>query len=118
MGHAGEKTPVTRKHKKIISLGLLAFALSGTFAHANDRTLKDLQEAVRLKPSDAAARYNLGNGLFKRGYFDEAIEEYRQSLRLNPNDADAHNNLGVIFYQRGSFEEAAEQFNDALKINP
>ena len=70
-----------RKHKRTAALVILSFGLSISWAHAEDQALKDLQEAIRTKPADAAAHYNLGNGLLKRGYFDEAISEFQRRQR-------------------------------------
>jgi tetratricopeptide (TPR) repeat protein len=41
----------------------------------------------------ASAHYNLGNTLYERGKFPEAIGEYKKSLRLDPAREDARHNL-------------------------
>ena len=41
----------------------------------------------------AKAHYNIGNGLFGAGKFDEAVGAYKKTLEINPNDRDAKYNL-------------------------
>jgi Ca-activated chloride channel family protein len=42
-----------------------------------------------------AARYNLGNALFRQDNLPDAIEAYKNALRTNPADDDARYNLSV-----------------------
>ena len=41
----------------------------------------------------AKAYYNIGNGLFGAGKFQEAVGAYKKTLEINPNDRDAKYNL-------------------------
>jgi len=63
----------------------------GTF----DASEKELRLA--LDSSDprlrAGAHYNLGNTLFERQKYREAIDEYKKSLKLDPTGEDARHNL-------------------------
>lgn len=54
-----------------------------------------LRQATRTDDTrlGAAALYNLGNTLFRRGRHGEAIQAYRRALRMNPADDDARYNL-------------------------
>jgi len=47
--------------------------------------LQEFREAVRLRPADSVARYNLGNMLAGLGRPDEAAIQFREALRLNTN---------------------------------
>lgn len=44
-------------------------------------------------PEQAKAHYNIGNGFFGAGKFEEAIGAYKKTLEVNPNDRDAKYNL-------------------------
>ena len=52
-----------------------------------DEAISQFQEALRLQPDDAEARYNLGNALAEKGQPDEAISQFQEALRLKPDDA-------------------------------
>lgn len=65
-------------------------------------TGKDYEEALpklgeaasKLSGSEQAqAHYNIGNGLFGAGKFEEAIGAYKRALEINPSDRDAKYNL-------------------------
>jgi Flp pilus assembly protein TadD len=70
------------------------------------------------EPDDAAAHYNLGVALGKKGDPDGAIEEYREALRLNPNLAAAYEGLGVELGQKGNKDGAIVEFREAIRIKP
>lgn len=44
-------------------------------------------------PELALAHYNIGNGLFGGGKFEEAVGAYKKTLEISPNDRDAKYNL-------------------------
>jgi tetratricopeptide (TPR) repeat protein len=64
------------------------------------------QEAIRIDPKDAKARYNLGYLLSGLGRREEAVAAYQQSISLDPSYAEAHCNLGHILRSQGRFAEA------------
>ena len=83
-----------------------------------DEAIGHLQEAVRLKPTDAPAWFNLGNACYGSGRFDEAVAGYQQALRLEPDDPDAHKNLGNALYKKGQLDEAIDQYQEAIRLKP
>jgi tetratricopeptide (TPR) repeat protein len=86
----------------LMNLLLLVLALSPVQAYNQGNKLyaqKDYagaaqayQEALRAGPN-AAARYNLGNALFKAGHIGTAILAYRRARALDPRDRDIATNL-------------------------
>jgi cytochrome c-type biogenesis protein CcmH/NrfG len=56
------------------------------------------REALRLKPDDAEAWYNLGVSYGKLGRCQEAVEAYREALRLKPDFAEAWVGLGYCLF--------------------
>lgn len=60
-----------------------------------DEALPKLEEAASklAGPEQSKALYNIGNGLFGAGKFEEAIGAYKKTLEVNPNDRDAKYNL-------------------------
>jgi tetratricopeptide (TPR) repeat protein len=59
-------------------------------------SLSDAQEAVRDRPTDAAARRKLANVLQQRGRLDEAIVAWSEYTRLRPRDVVALRRLGEL----------------------
>ena len=62
--------------------------------------LKPLEEAVRDRPSDPAARLRLANGLHDSRQLSRAEEEYKKYLAMRPKDPDARTDLGICYFQR------------------
>jgi tetratricopeptide (TPR) repeat protein len=83
-----------------------------------DGTVEHFAQTVRVRPDSAAARYNLGNALFRRGRHAEAIESLRAALVLRPDYALAHDGLGVALYAQGQIAEATEHYRRAVQLDP
>jgi Flp pilus assembly protein TadD len=62
-------------------LGRALFHLAGRPAEA----VGPLQEAIRLRPGDAAAHCDLGLVLAALGRLDEAVEAFEEAARLDPD---------------------------------
>ena len=78
----------------------------------------ELQQAITLDPTYAAAFRNLGYAHDRAGQGDEAIAAYRRALALEPRDALTLNNLGVLYEKRGRYEEALAAFEEAANVDP
>jgi len=72
----------------------------------HEDAIRELREAVRLRPNDAATHYNLGIALREKGETDAAIAAFRVAIRLKSDLADAHFNLGLALARRGRFQDA------------
>jgi tetratricopeptide (TPR) repeat protein len=70
-------------------------------------SLSDAQEAVRERPTDAAARRRLATALQQRGRLDEAIVVWSEYTRLRPRDVVALRRLGEL--QLGQAERYSRQ---------
>ncbi len=66
----------------------------------------------------ANIHFHLGNALFQKNLFQEALAEYKEAIRLRPNYPDIRNRVGELYMKRGQFNLAEEEFMVALKINP
>jgi superkiller protein 3 len=83
-----------------------------------DGTVEHFAQTVRVRPDSPAARYNLGNALFRQGRHAEAIESLRAALALRPDYALAHDGLGVALYAQGKIAEATEHYRRAVQLDP
>jgi tetratricopeptide (TPR) repeat protein len=83
-----------------------------------DRAIAANREAIRLKPDDARAHYNLGNALVFKGRFDDAIAAYREAIRLRPDLAEPHYNLGSALVSEGRLDDAITAYREAIRLEP
>lgn len=61
--------------------------------------IKEEREAIRLKPNDAEAHFNLGFALEHKGDRQSALAEYRRTLELQPENATAQAHLDNLLKQ-------------------
>jgi TolB-like protein/class 3 adenylate cyclase/tetratricopeptide (TPR) repeat protein len=83
--------------------------------------VREMEEAVRLNPSYAAAHANLGNFYNYLGRPDEALELVTRALRLSPNDPRLFlwiPPLAGAHYLAGRYEQAIEAGRYGLAIKP
>lgn len=81
------------------------------------------QEAVRLDPDLAEARFRLGLGYESLGKREEAEAEYKKAVGAykkyfeeNENDAEAHYALGQTYANLGQYSEAIREYRAATKL--
>src|SRR6478672_2097065 len=77
-----------------------------------------LQEAVRLKPSSAAARTNFAASLIRLGDVEGARQQLTNAVRLDPRSYDANHNLGEIYIKQGKLPEAISFLKQAQQSKP
>ena len=92
----------------------------------NDLALFEVQEAVRLAPGSADARYLLGNihrdnihrdeACYDRASVDAAVRAYREAIRLAPESPDVHRRLSSAFIHQGRFELAVFEARQAVEL--
>ncbi|MBI5456149.1 tetratricopeptide repeat protein [Candidatus Kaiserbacteria bacterium] len=98
---------------------LLAFRLAQLEAVEGNRevALKNLNDAVTMKP-DFAAAYFLASQLFAQGsQLQEAIQSAATAAQLVPDDPLAWYNLGTMLYAAGRYPESASAFAQAVSLN-
>ncbi|MBN2060022.1 MAG: tetratricopeptide repeat protein [Deltaproteobacteria bacterium] len=83
-----------------------------------DEGIRQLKEALRLRPGYAVAHNNLGTALEKQGRLDEAISHYSEAVRIIPRFPNAHYNLGVALHRKRKINEAIEHYEETLRLNP
>jgi tetratricopeptide (TPR) repeat protein len=79
-----------------------------------DGAIAELREGGRFG-KDATGYLRLGNGLFRMGLRDEAIESYRKAVALGPKLSMAHYNLATALLEKKEcLEEATASFRNAI----
>ena len=89
--------------------------------------LTPLEEAVRARPSDAAAVLKLANALHDNRMLPRAVDTYKNYLSMRPKDPDARTDLGICYFQMALadsvnsqtlFEQAAAEMEQAFSSKP
>ncbi len=88
-----------------------AFADEGDFEQATAAA----EEALRVDPLCASARYILGLIHLRAGREDEAIAQFRRTIVADGGFALAHLNLGNIHRARGEYDHACRAYSDAQR---
>ncbi len=78
-----------------------------------------LQAVTRTVPGDARAPYYLGNLLYDRRRYDEAIDLWQRAATLDATFPTVHRNLGIaLFNVRGDADAAIAAFDRAQAADP
>jgi len=76
------------------------------------------EEALHLKPDDAAIHVQCANMLKDIGRHTSAEQHYNAALALRPDDADAWHQLGHLYKSWGRLDRAESSYGRALKLQP
>ncbi|GHA23514.1 BatC protein [Salinimicrobium marinum] len=79
------------------------------------------RQAIAKDPSNAAARYNLGNLYYNKEINQESAQRHSQAAEVTPEKPVKHNsfhNQGNAFMKQKKYSEAVEAYKNALRNNP
>ena len=79
---------------------------------------REHQEAIRLSPGDARARYFYGIHLMMMGQLPRATREMTQALRLDPLSKQIMSGLAYLSYYAGDYEGALRKCRQAIELSP
>ena len=78
-----------------------------------------LLTALDNDPSDARGHFYLGNLLYDKKRYEEAIEQWESSVKLDPSFSIPWRNLGIAYFNvRKNTSKALSAYENALKANP
>lgn len=83
-----------------------------------DKAKGELQEELKIDPTNAGAEYLLGE-LARQGQdLPEAVRHFTKATQLNPNFADADLGLGMSLLAEKNFADAVTPLETAVKLQP
>ncbi len=85
---------------------------------ALDKATQEYLAAMRSRPDDALAHYNLGNFFAARGEYEKALDSYTQALNLLPGLVQALVNVSIVYNAMGQNERAEQSLRKATEIAP
>ena len=77
-----------------------------------------LEYAVSLLPAAPNAHYYLGELLYDKKQYGEAVRHWQAAIREMPELAPAHRNLSIAYYNHGDKSLAAAEISAACKLEP
>ena len=82
-----------------------------------DEALKQIEQAMRLKPNEVRLYLLRGHVFRKQRKLKEAIADYEMAVKLHPEDPRARSFLGSMQRMAGDLSGARENLTYALKLN-
>ncbi len=82
-----------------------------------DEAASHLSKAVRLSPTFAKARNNLGKVFLKQGKANEAVECFNELIQQKQDSAEVHYNLAIGLGMQNKYEEAIKQLSKTLEMD-
>jgi len=78
------------------------------------------RDALLETPDSPIVHFNIGDVLYKKRNFEDAIKSYRKALAAEDIhlQAKAHYNIGNALYRLGKLPESIMAYKEALKLNP
>ncbi len=91
----------------------------GEYSRGNHpQALSAFERAAAARPQDPAVRFNVADGLYKNGKYDEAAALFRAlgADPASPVAAAARYNLGNTLFQKKDYRGAIQAYRDALRV--
>ncbi|MBI5857904.1 MAG: tetratricopeptide repeat protein [Sphingobacteriales bacterium] len=86
-----------------------------------DKAESEYKKTITVEPSASAAKFNLGNALYKQNKPEEAIQQFGDAAgeAVKPElKSKAYYNKGVTLSSQKKPEESIESYKNALRQNP
>ncbi len=86
------------------------------FDEANNK----YRDALIDNPENPIINFNIGNALYKKKKFEDALKDYEKSLSVDDilNQSKSYYNMGNSLYRMGKLPESILAYTQALKLNP
>ena len=83
-----------------------------------DRCLADIEEAIRLDPTNAFAVGARGDVYLVRKDYERALADYTKAASLEPNNALVLVARGMVYIATGDLDRAMADFEQAIRLQP
>jgi tetratricopeptide (TPR) repeat protein len=83
-----------------------------------DRCLADIEEAIRLDPTNWFAIAARGDVHFVRKDYERALADYTKAASLDPNNALVFIGRGMVGIATGDLDRAIADFEQAIRLQP
>ena len=84
----------------------------------NDPAIAELQEALKLAPTDPSVQLDLADLYVNAKKYDLAEAQFRSLLAAKPNDPDLRYGLGRALLKQHKFPEAQQELLAAIQLKP
>src|SRR5687767_4831487 len=85
----------------------------------DDEAIKELEKAVKARPTHAMAWNSLGILYKKMGKFKDAVRAFEEAAKLLPKNAAVLSNLGMAYWRDGErLDEAIGALEKSCRIDP
>ena len=83
----------------------------------NQEALSYFERALRSRPGDPGARFQIASVHFTQGNIDQALAELEQLVRDSPQFSEAHVTLATIYYRLKRKADGARERAIVQKLN-
>jgi tetratricopeptide (TPR) repeat protein len=85
-----------------------------------DESLQHFQDALLDDPEHPVGHYNVGESLYKKKNYEEALKSYEKALSTEDilTREKIYYNLGNTYYQLNKYQEAIQNYIKALDLDP
>jgi tetratricopeptide (TPR) repeat protein len=91
---------------------------SALAAQEYDRSIRDYDQVIRIKPNLAFIFQKRGFVYFVKGENDRAIHDYDQAIALNPNNSYYFDLRGEAYEHKRQYARAIQDYDQAIWLNP
>jgi len=128
--HRTQRTLSLLASSCVVTLAMLPS--TGSWAAADDLAIcaQEIPESVistckavidaseRSSAEKVQAHISRGNGYFKMGNYDQALQDYDEAIGLDPSNTAALYNRGNIKTAVGQYDKAVADYSKAIQLNP
>jgi tetratricopeptide (TPR) repeat protein len=87
---------------------------AGRYAEAE----QELQQVVRVDPTNSTLWFYLGVSSMRLNHLDSAISAFQNALAISPKEAPSYFNLGLLYWRKKDVGKALQTYRKGLELDP